>query len=76
MNFSNMSSTTAAPPAAPSPEKFKPTHPFIVVVPSKVASELKLKESLTLAKILLAFRLKKVNYDLVTLNECKCESVI
>ena len=59
-------SATAAIPA----EKFKPTQQIVLVVPSKSASELKLRESLAILKVLLAMKLKRVECDMVTLSEC------
>lgn len=50
---------------------FKPTHPLVLVVPTKAADELKLKESLSIAKLLVALQFKKIQCDLVTLSECK-----
>lgn len=52
-------------------EKFKPAHQIVLVVPSKSAAELKLRESLAVLKVLLAMKAKKIECDLVTLNECK-----
>lgn len=60
-------STTPAVPAA----KFKPAHQIVLVVPSKSAAELKLRESLAVLKVFLAMKAKKIECDLVTLSECK-----
>lgn len=62
-----MASAAAAIPA----EKFKPTQQIVLVVPSKTASELKLRESLAVLKVLLAMKVKGVACDIVTLSECK-----
>lgn len=52
------------------PEKFKPTHPFILVVPSR-DSKPTLNESLVLLKVLLALQSKGMECDFVNLSECK-----
>lgn len=59
--------SSAAPTAVP--EKFKPTHPFVIVVPSR---DLKpsLNESLVLLKVLIALQLKGMECDFVSLSEC------
>ena len=59
-------STTAVPVV-----KFKPAHQIVLVVPSKAAAELKLRESLAVLKVILAMKAKKIECDLVTLSECK-----
>lgn len=53
-------------------EKFKPSHQIVLVVPSKSAAELKLRESLAVLKMLLALKAKRIECDMVTLSECKC----
>lgn len=57
-------------------EKFKPSHQIVLVVPSKSAAELKLRESLSVLKVLLALKAKKIECDLVTLSECKFNVII
>lgn len=60
--------SSVAPTAVP--EKFKATHPFVLVVPSRDAKP-SLNESLVLLKVLIALQLKGIEYDFVSLSECK-----
>ena len=62
---------TCATSAIPA-DKFKPAHQIVLLVPSKLASELKLRESLAVLKVLLAMKVKGVECDVVTLRECTC----
>jgi len=63
-----MSTSTTTTTAVP--EKFKPTHPLILVVPSRDFNP-SLKESLVLLKALLAIQLKGMECDFVGMSECK-----
>lgn len=52
-------------------EKFKPSHPFVLVVSSRNVQEMKLKESLIVLRCLLGMKVKKIECDIVVLSECK-----
>lgn len=55
-------------------EKFKPTQPIVLVLPSKKIEELRdgidLKSSLSILQVLLAFHLSKTSFDCALTSEC------
>ena len=57
-------------PTTSVPEKFKPTHPLILVVPARDFKPT-LKEALVLIKALLAIQSKGLECDFVGINECR-----
>lgn len=49
---------------------FKPIHPLVLVLPSKEATDLNLKESVAVLQILLAVQLSKSECDVTWIGEC------